>query len=113
MWPQLIAALLCAAAWPLPLALAAAPPPPPVLAASLLAASVAAHLAAPLAGPNPNPTPTPNPNPNPNRDPDPNPNPNPNPDPNQALGCEYFDASPASCSAERWIEIDPAEVCSP
>ena len=32
---------------------------------------------------------------------------------NEALGCEYFDASPASCSAERWIEIDPAEVCSP
>jgi len=32
---------------------------------------------------------------------------------NQALGCDYFDASPARCSAERWPEIDPAQVCSP
>jgi len=49
-WRQLVTAALCAAAWPLPLALAAAPPPPVLVDVSLLGASAAAHLAMLLAG---------------------------------------------------------------
>ena len=30
---------------------------------------------------------------------------------NLALGCDYFDAAPANCSVERWVEIAPLDVC--
>ena len=30
---------------------------------------------------------------------------------NISSGCEYFEAAPAQCDVERWVEIDPSDVC--